>query len=192
MLFKSYTDHGSHSDYSDYLWVVQYCLGEPSGSVIECLTLDWGAVGSSLTGVTALCPWAGLINPSLVLVQPRKTCPFITEILLMGCKQSNKKKQRHINPSLVLLQPRKTYPFITETFLRRKESKQTKLYSCSTATFERFGKYILEQSVSFSAVPELIVGRWGNCWGGRGNGRWGGVSNFFGEASFCQPVARQC
>ena len=30
------------------------------------------------------------INPSLVLVQPRKTCPFITERLLMGCKESNK------------------------------------------------------------------------------------------------------
>ena len=29
------------------------------------------------------------INPSLVLVQPRKTCPFISERLLMGCKESN-------------------------------------------------------------------------------------------------------
>ena len=29
------------------------------------------------------------INPSLVLVQPRKTRPFITEILLMGRKESN-------------------------------------------------------------------------------------------------------
>ena len=29
------------------------------------------------------------INPSLVLVQPRKTRPFITERLLMGCKRSN-------------------------------------------------------------------------------------------------------
>ena len=28
------------------------------------------------------------INPSIVLVQPRKTCPFITERLLMGCKES--------------------------------------------------------------------------------------------------------
>ena len=28
-------------------------------------------------------------NPSLVLVQPRKICPFITERLLMGCKESN-------------------------------------------------------------------------------------------------------
>ena len=29
------------------------------------------------------------INPSLVLVQPRKTRPFITERLLNGCKESN-------------------------------------------------------------------------------------------------------
>ena len=29
------------------------------------------------------------INPSLVLVQPRKNCPFITERLLMGRKESN-------------------------------------------------------------------------------------------------------
>ena len=29
------------------------------------------------------------INPSLVLVQPRKTRPFITERLLLGCKESN-------------------------------------------------------------------------------------------------------
>ena len=29
------------------------------------------------------------INPSLVLVQPRWTCPYITERLLMGCKESN-------------------------------------------------------------------------------------------------------
>ena len=39
--------------------------------------------------VTALCPSARHINPSLELVQPRKTHPFITERLLMGCKESN-------------------------------------------------------------------------------------------------------
>ena len=33
-------------------------------------------------------------NPSLVLVQSRKTRPFITERLLMGCKESNQTKQR--------------------------------------------------------------------------------------------------
>ena len=32
------------------------------------------------------------INPSLVLVQPRKTRPFITKILLMGRKDSNQTK----------------------------------------------------------------------------------------------------
>ena len=30
------------------------------------------------------------INPALELVQPRKTRPFITERLLMGCIESNK------------------------------------------------------------------------------------------------------
>ena len=32
------------------------------------------------------------INPSLELVQPRKTRPFITEILLMGHKELNQTK----------------------------------------------------------------------------------------------------
>ena len=36
------------------------------------------------------------INPSLVLVQPRKTRPFITERLLMGCKESNQTKTNRI------------------------------------------------------------------------------------------------
>ena len=36
------------------------------------------------------------INPSLVLVQPRNTRPFITERLLMGRKESNQtNKQNH-------------------------------------------------------------------------------------------------
>ena len=42
-------------------WMSCYCkcptalpLGERSGSVVECLTRDRGAAGSSLTGVTAL------------------------------------------------------------------------------------------------------------------------------------------
>ena len=61
---------------------------ERSGSEVECLTRDRGAAGSSLTGVTALCPSARHINPSLVLVQPRKTHPYITERLLMGRKES--------------------------------------------------------------------------------------------------------
>ena len=35
------------------------------------------------------------INPSLVLVQPRKTRPFITERLLMGRKESNQTNINH-------------------------------------------------------------------------------------------------
>ena len=35
------------------------------------------------------------INPSLVLVQPRKTRPFITERLLMGRKESNQTNKLH-------------------------------------------------------------------------------------------------
>ena len=34
------------------------------------------------------------INPSLVLVQPRKTRPFITERLLMACKESNQTNKK--------------------------------------------------------------------------------------------------
>ena len=41
--------------------------------MVECLTRDRGATGSSLIGVTVLCSCARHINPSLVLVQPRKT-----------------------------------------------------------------------------------------------------------------------
>ena len=54
-----------------------------------CLTRDRGAAGLSLIGFTALCLWARHIYPSLVLVQPRKTLPFITEKLLIGRKESN-------------------------------------------------------------------------------------------------------
>ena len=65
---------------------------ERSGSVVEWLTRDREAAGSSLTGVTALCPRARNTNSSLVLGQPRKTCPFITERLLMGRKETNQTK----------------------------------------------------------------------------------------------------
>ena len=59
--------------------------------MVVCLIRDRGTAGSSLIGVTALCPLARHINPSLVLVQPRKTRPYVTERLLIRCKESNKK-----------------------------------------------------------------------------------------------------
>ena len=35
-----------------------------------------------------------IVNPSLALVQPKKTRPFITERLLMGRKESNQTKKK--------------------------------------------------------------------------------------------------
>ena len=66
---------------------------ECSGSVVECLTQDQGAVSSSLTGITALWSLSKQICPSLVLVQPSKTRPCLIERLLMGRKESNKTKK---------------------------------------------------------------------------------------------------
>ena len=40
------------------------------------------------------------VNPSSVLVQPRKTRPFITERLLMGRKESNQTKSNKSNIGL--------------------------------------------------------------------------------------------
>ena len=53
------------------------------------------------------------INPSLVLVQPRKTCSFITERLLMGRKESNqtkKKKEYYCLCPSVMLSPKVLAP----------------------------------------------------------------------------------
>ena len=63
-----------------------------SGSVVECLTRDLGAADSRLTSLSTLCPCARHIHPYLVLVQPRKTRPYITErqlTWLTGRKESN-------------------------------------------------------------------------------------------------------
>ena len=46
--------------------------------MVECLTRDRWAVGSSLTGITVLCPLARHNYPCLGLVKPRKTRPDIT------------------------------------------------------------------------------------------------------------------
>ena len=74
-------------------------IRERSGSVVECLTRDQRAVGSSLISVTVLCPRARHINPCLVLVQRRKTHPDIAEKLLTRRYKTNQtNKQRLINP----------------------------------------------------------------------------------------------
>ena len=72
--------------------------GERSGSLEECLTQDRGGASSSLTRVTALCPWH--ISPCLVLVQPGKTWPDITENCWLGRKESRRKGGVHCVVSL--------------------------------------------------------------------------------------------
>ena len=54
------------------------------------------------------------INPSLVLVQPRKTRPFITERLLMGRKESNQtnKQNNTQNIDKIIMVLNKLYKFI--------------------------------------------------------------------------------
>ena len=60
-----------------------FVVMEHSGSVVECWTRDRGAAGLSLTRVTAL--WSlSKTHPSLVLIQPRKTRPCLTDRLLIG------------------------------------------------------------------------------------------------------------
>ena len=62
---------------------------EHSGSVVECLTRDREAAGSSLTGVTALWSLSKTHLSELSTGSTRKTRPCLTEILLMGHKESN-------------------------------------------------------------------------------------------------------
>ena len=60
---------------------------------------DWGEIPAcyrvQASPASLRCdPWARYIYPSLVLFQPRKTCPCLTERLLMGRKESNQTNKR--------------------------------------------------------------------------------------------------
>ena len=89
-----------------------------------------------------LCPGARHISPSLVLVQPRKTCTYITERLLIGCKESNQTKtlclgfigMDHVISELCY----------RGTILQGNYRKMTILWSFSYNSFVKFhGKIIL-------------------------------------------------
>ena len=60
--------------------------------MVECLTRDRGLWFEPSPVSLRSGPWARHIYPSLVLVQPRKTCPCLTERLLIGRKESNQTK----------------------------------------------------------------------------------------------------
>ena len=57
------------------------------------------------------------INPSLVLVQPRKTRPFITERLLMGRKESNQTNKQDLSVDLLDMRDTQFTPFPTSQTL---------------------------------------------------------------------------
>ena len=72
---------------------------ERSCSVVECLTRDQRATGSSLIGFTALWFLSKTHYPSLALVQLRKTRPCLTERSLMGREESNQSNKQTIKSS---------------------------------------------------------------------------------------------
>ena len=63
-------------------------MRELSGSVVECLRHCVVSLSKNN-------------NPSLVLVQPRKTRPFITERVLMGHKESNQTNKNKQTPEMM-------------------------------------------------------------------------------------------
>ena len=65
--------------------------------MVESLTRDRGAAGSKPHQRHCVVSFSKNINSSFVLVQPRKTRPYITERLLMGRKESNQTKQNHLD-----------------------------------------------------------------------------------------------
>ena len=67
--------------------------------MVECLTLEGGFEPHRQHYVVSL---SKNINRSLVLVQPRKTCPFITERLLIWRKESNQTKQRAVSVECII------------------------------------------------------------------------------------------
>ena len=80
-VIKIVTLKGAH-----LIWLGVQCL---SGRVLDSIPKGRGAEPHRRHCVVSL---SKNINPSLVLVQPRKTRPFITERLLIGRKESNQTK----------------------------------------------------------------------------------------------------
>ena len=114
--------------------------------MVEYLTLDWGEAGPGLTGITALCLLGRCINPSLVLVQPRKTRPYITERLRLKPTaphlESSTLPLSHCAPSLVLV----------DFFL---EMRMMPLLCFSCPLF--FLKFFMQNILSETSKPPLDI-----------------------------------
>ena len=69
-------------------------MRERSGSVVECLTRDRGGCGFEPHRRHCVVSLSKNLNPTLVLDQPRKPRPFITEKLLIEHKESIKQTKQ--------------------------------------------------------------------------------------------------
>ena len=101
---------GSYKNNLRAISIIITKLRERSGSVVECLTRDRRATSEPHCNVSL----SKNINPSLVLVQPRKARPYITERLLMGRKESKQKVTKftpyfNSNEPLKILQSKDTF-----------------------------------------------------------------------------------
>ena len=78
--------------YKQSAFLLKICIC--SGSVVECLTRDGGAQ----TGASPASLHCVLAQDTFILAkyrfQPRKTCSFMTERLLMRRKESNQTKNK--------------------------------------------------------------------------------------------------
>ena len=84
--------------------------------------LDWRPKGRGFEPHRRQCvvSLSKNIYPSLVLVQPRKTHPFITERLLMGRKESNQTKQIDSNFLCYFFQDNRTWiPSLSPIVIRK-------------------------------------------------------------------------
>ena len=75
---------------------------ERSGSVVECLTRDRRAAGSSLTGVTALWSLSKTHLSKLSTGSTQEDPPRITERLLSGRKESNQTNKQTNKQNMIL------------------------------------------------------------------------------------------
>ena len=85
---------GSHLTYYSFMFFIAYAFKGGaqwlSGRALDSRPRGRGFESHRRHWVVSL---SKNINPSLVLVQPRKSGPYITERLLMGCKDLNQTKR---------------------------------------------------------------------------------------------------
>ena len=80
-----------------------------------------------------------VINPSLVLVQPRKTRPYITERLLMGRKESNQTNK--INVTSNISEMKTLMPFCYTECSEHNGDADQGADECTLDIFFLMGKY---------------------------------------------------